>query len=170
MRVYIAVPCKYTSLTRCTARVHFAGPRGEAASKSQSAPHPHVLVCICSNVQQYHRDHHYDTCVLPYNCFHLHWPVLCQHRGLFIVQHRLGDLGHLLAIEIDVMHKHVVVATRRHNIGLPKAGLPSVLEPQGAGMAAVCPTEYVDNTQAITLAPDAAHMLEAQVVTDWTGV
>ena len=44
--------------------------------------------------------------------------------------------------------------------------MPSALEPQGAGMAAMCPTGYGDDTQAITLAPAAAPMAGAQAVTD----
>ena len=46
--------------------------------------------------------------------------------------------------------------------GPPLPGMPSAVEPQGAVMAALCPTRYVDDTQAITLAP----MAEAQAVTD----
>ena len=76
-------------------------------------------------------------------------------------------------MEIDDMCKHVVVATRRlppRNVGPPLPGMPSALEPQGAGMAAVCPTRYADDTQAITPAPAAAPMAEAQAVTDCTEV
>ena len=71
------------------------------------------------------------------------------------------------------MHKHVVVATLRlppRNVGLPLPGMPSALEPQGAGMAAVCPTGYADDTQTITLAPAAAPMAEARAVTDRTAM
>ena len=45
-------------------------------------------------------------------------------------------------MEIDDMRKHVVVATRQlppRNVGPPLLGMPSALEPQGAGVAAVCP-------------------------------
>ena len=59
------------------------------------------------------------------------------------------------------MCKHVVVATRclpPRNVGLALMGMPSALEPQVAGMAAVCPTAYADDTHAITLAPAAAPM------------
>ena len=69
------------------------------------------------------------------------------------------------------MHKHVVVATRRLppcNVGLPLPGMPPA--PRGARMAAVCPTWYADDTRAITLAPAAAPMAEAQGVTDRTAM
>ena len=76
-------------------------------------------------------------------------------------------------MEIDDMRKHVVVATRRlplRTVGPPLPGMPWALEPQGAGMAAVCPTGYADDMQAITLAPAAAPMAEAQAVMDRTAV
>ena len=76
-------------------------------------------------------------------------------------------------MEIDDMRKHVVVATRRlppRNVGPPLPGMPSALEPRGAGMEAVCPTGYADDTQAMTLAPAAAPMAEAQAVTDRTAL
>ena len=66
-------------------------------------------------------------------------------------------------MEIDDMRKHVVVATRRlppRNVGPPLPGMPWgmpwALGAQGAGMVAVCPTGYADDTHAITLAPAAA--------------
>ena len=76
-------------------------------------------------------------------------------------------------MEIDELRKHVAVATRRL---LPRIvepslpGLPLPLEPQGAGMVAVCPMGYASNTQTITLAAKAAPMSEAQAVVDRTGV
>ena len=58
-------------------------------------------------------------------------------------------LTSICKMEIDDMRKHVVVATGRlppRNVGPPLPGMPSALEPQGAGMAAVCPMGYADNT------------------------
>ena len=66
------------------------------------------------------------------------------------------------------MREHVVVATRRlllHNVGPPLLGLSLALEPEGAGMAAVCPTRYADDTEASRLAPHAAPMSQAPAVT-----
>ena len=57
-------------------------------------------------------------------------------------------------------------AAAPRNVGPPLPGMPSVLEPQGAGMAAVCPMRYADDTQAITLALAEAPMAEGQAVTD----
>ena len=56
------------------------------------------------------------------------------------------------------------------NVGPPLLGMLLVLQPQGAGMAAVCPTGYADDTQAITLDLAAAPMAEAQAITDRTAV
>ena len=67
------------------------------------------------------------------------------------------------------MRKHVVVATRRllpRNLRPPLPGMMSALEPQGAAMAAMYPTGYADDTQAITLATAASPMAKAQAVTD----
>ena len=76
-------------------------------------------------------------------------------------------------MEIDDIRKHVVVATCQlppRNVGPPLPGMLPALEPPGAGVAAVCPKGYVDETQAITLAAVAAPMAEAQAVTDRTAV
>ena len=48
--------------------------------------------------------------------------------------------------------------------------MPSALEPQGVGMAAICPEGYADDTQAIAVAPAAAPMVKAQAITDRTAV
>ena len=76
-------------------------------------------------------------------------------------------------MEVDDMRKHVVVATCQlppRNVGLPLLGMPSAPRPEGAGRAAVCCTGYEDDTQAVTLAPPAAVMAEAQAVIDHTAV
>ena len=60
------------------------------ASRSQSAPHMHVLVCICNNVRQFitliimiHIGVPPDVCRQPFGLF-------CQHLSVCIVLYRLG--------------------------------------------------------------------------------
>ena len=56
---------------------------GGAQAGHQSAPHMHVLVCICSNVEAVPQDHWYDTDVRPYTCLHLMAFVLSTPQCLY---------------------------------------------------------------------------------------
>ena len=71
------------------------------------------------------------------------------------------------------MCHHVVVATRQlppRTVGPQLPGMLSALEPQGARAAAVSPTGYADDTQAVTLALETDPMAEARAVMDRIGV
>ena len=66
-----------------------------AIHRSQSAPHMHVLVCIRSDVRQFHQQwlepHNcYDTQLSNYVYTLSAWTVFCQPRWICIAQYRLG--------------------------------------------------------------------------------
>ena len=134
-------PCLYVWRARCCGAF---GSGGGAASRSQSAPHMHVLGCICSNVQQFQQDQSYDTCVLPYNC--LHQSGGSGGRGGWFVawcsRRRQGGSGRLMLSPPSSRSTDMPLATPR----LPGArgrlslaldlGPPALLDYMGTGGAA----------------------------------
>ena len=64
------------TVSSCQSDISDQYPWG-ASSRSQSAPHMHVLECICSNVRQFHKDHHNDTITCA-NPPPLQSPPFCQ--------------------------------------------------------------------------------------------
>jgi hypothetical protein len=76
---------------------------GGGASRSQSDPHMHVLVCICSNVRQFNELHKIHSCVRPHLDFHL-WPVLstlvCLHGTVQVERPKRSYLHRFILLSL----------------------------------------------------------------------